>query len=434
MDKDAIIPKRFTDTNLPKKYIRTFEGDTKTVKEGKIPDLVPLVSRDESTTEDYITMAVPEAPLPPPEPVPKPIEKPKPIPEPKPDPVVTITETPITAPTFTRVPPPPPTPPAPPPPPPPPPPPKPPVVEPPPAIVEVPPSPSSLETYSDDFAQRMKDTHSTMTTVLAAEQDSITGAPKIETEKPSRSGVFYIAGGVTLLMLAGISAYVANTQYLAKIQAVIFAPSVSSVIFVDEREQLSGTGLGLAQAITLSSARAISSGAVRLVYIEAATTTPDSVFTALRLPAPNILLRNTNVVGSMAGIVNAGGNQSPFFILSVATYSETFSGMLLWEPKMTLDFKQIFFPYPSPVSAIPLATSTKKVTAKPTIIPIPTISSEPIKFVDEVIANHDVRVYRDASGRSVMLYGYWNQKTLVIARDPAAFGEILQRLANSRAQ
>lgn len=433
MDKDAIISKKFTDTNLPKKYIRTFEGDTKTVKEGRVPDLVPLTSRDDSATEDdYITMTVPDVtPPPPPVSVPIPLTtKPKPTPPPLPDPVVTITETPVVAPpTFSRVPPPPPPPvPVPPPPPPLPPPP---VEEPLPAVAPVP-SPSSLETYSDDFAQRMKDTHSTVATVLAAEQDSMTGAPQMDPKKSSRSGVFYIVGGVTLLIAAGIGAYIANTQYLAKIQSVIFAPSISSVIFVDEREQLSGTGLSLAQAITLSSARAIASGAVRLVYIEASTSTPESVFTALRLPAPNILLRNTNTVGSMAGIVNAGGNQSPFFILSVATYSETFSGMLLWEPKMTQDFKQIFFSYPPPVPTAPIATSTKKVTAKPTIIP--NISNEPLKFIDEVIANHDVRVYRDASGRSVMLYGYWNQKTLVIARDPASFSEILQRLANSRAQ
>ena len=55
-------------------------------------------------------------------------------------------------------------------------------------------------------------------------------------------------------------------------------------------------------------------------------------------------------------------------------------------------------------------------------------------FVDEVVRNHDVRVYRDATGKSVLLYGYWNQTTLVIARDVAAFTELLQRLATSRAQ
>ena len=55
-------------------------------------------------------------------------------------------------------------------------------------------------------------------------------------------------------------------------------------------------------------------------------------------------------------------------------------------------------------------------------------------FHDEVVSNHDVRIYRDAAGKSILLYGYWNQFTLVIARDPAAFTEILGRLATSRSQ
>ena len=63
---------------------------------------------------------------------------------------------------------------------------------------------------------------------------------------------------------------------------------------------------------------------------------------------------------------------------------------------------------------------------------VPPARTFSIFFFDEVVANHDVRIYRDAEGRSILLYGYWNQTTLVIARDPSAFAEILGRLATSR--
>ena len=53
-------------------------------------------------------------------------------------------------------------------------------------------------------------------------------------------------------------------------------------------------------------------------------------------------------------------------------------------------------------------------------------------FQDESISNHDVRIYRDTAGRSILLYGYWNQSTLVVARDPSVFIEILERLATAR--
>jgi peptidoglycan hydrolase-like protein with peptidoglycan-binding domain len=71
-------------------------------------------------------------------------------------------------------------------------------------------------------------------------------------------------------------------------------------------------------------------------------------------------------------------------------------------------------------------TTTAAATTTP---PAPLVT---IGFRDEVVANHDVRIYRDGEGRSVLLYGYWNQTTLVIARNPPSFTEILQRLATSR--
>jgi hypothetical protein len=53
-------------------------------------------------------------------------------------------------------------------------------------------------------------------------------------------------------------------------------------------------------------------------------------------------------------------------------------------------------------------------------------------FKDEVVANYDVRVYRDSFGAVVFLYGYTDQRTLVIARDSASFTELAGRLGASR--
>jgi hypothetical protein len=54
-------------------------------------------------------------------------------------------------------------------------------------------------------------------------------------------------------------------------------------------------------------------------------------------------------------------------------------------------------------------------------------------FKDEVMSNHDVRVYRDVSNKSAIVYGYWNQSTLIIARDSLAFAEVIARLSNASA-
>jgi hypothetical protein len=207
----------------------------------------------------------------------------------------------------------------------------------------------------------------------------------------------------------------------------------SSPIFVDESEQVSGTGTVLRKAVETSMARPLALNAVRLLYNATASS---SVSQALLTGAPDIVLRNMKAEGSMAGIVNTGGSKSVFFILAVSSYGNTFSGMLSWEKSMPRDLSALWGVYPSSSSA---ATSTSSGQASSTTSSLATTTSARTPniqtgFRDEVIGNHDTRVYRDAAGRSVFLYGYWNQTTLVIARDPSAFIEILQRLATSRAQ
>ena len=286
---------------------------------------------------------------------------------------------------------------------------------------------SPIKTYSGDFVERIKETQASTATILAAEQDAeprpVTAVT--ETEEPKKiqlNSILYVIAGVILLIIGITGSYIAYTRYLTAVTPITVAPSVQAPIFVDEREVISGTDTALLRAIEQSSTRMLTVGTVRLLYFDPATgstsspqaTTVKSVFSELRIPAPSVLSRNINKDNSMAGIVNpapssvagTGGKQSPFFILSVASYGDTFAGMLSWEPMMPRDLGALFPAYS--------ATST------------------PVTFRDEIVSNHDVRIYRDAGGRSILLYGYWNQTTLVITRDTEAFKEIVERLSTSR--
>lgn len=294
--------------------------------------------------------------------------------------------------------------------------------------------PSPIKTYSGDFLQRMKDTHASTATVLAAEQDASTsGVPQDQPEKSPKSNIIYIVVGAVLVLLGISGSYIAYTRYLTNAEPIILAPTVSVPIFVDDKEKISGTNpKEILQAIEQSVTRSLAPNTVRFLYTDFATgstsspqaTTDNSVFFSLKPLAPDVLLRNINVTRSMAGIVNSGGGQSPFFILSVASYGDTFVGMLSWEPTMVRDLSALFPQY-SQVSTI--STSSPQVIATSTPILI-------ASFRDEVVSNHDTRVYYDAEGRSILLYGYWNQTTLVIVRDRSAFTEIIGRLATTRAQ
>lgn len=368
-----------------RKYIRTFASDMDVSKKGGIPGLAPFDESRSGSTESSVSSSVSsitetsvlaEAPAPVPVTAPE-LTVPKPFP-----PIVPAPE---------------------------------PMAPPPPAEE---PGPAPIETYSEDFRARVKETNASTAAILAAEQDASPRSAETVPEKRERNhNWLYISAGILLLGIGGVGVYIAYSRYLAALAPITIAPTAQSPIFVDSQETVSGTGEVLMQAIEQSVGKPLPLNTVRQLTFGTSTTT--DIFLALDVPAPGILLRNLNRA-AMAGVVNTSSGQGPFFILSVGSYSATFSGMLSWEPTMQSDLGALFPLYPVATAATSTATSTPVVLSKGS-------------FHDETVSNHDVRVYRDAAGRSVLLYGYWNQDTLIIARDPAAFAEILGRLATSHA-
>lgn len=370
MDANTTIPNATSDGDSAKKYIRTLAGDMKIVEEGGTPDLKPLT--------------------PPTVPIPVTIQDSEPVPTPEP-----LKSMPL-----------------------------------------------NLKTYAGDFSDRMKETNAVTATVLAAEQDSAPQSLQVEDEPQSSKNLIYSIAGVVLVIAGLGGAYFAYTQYYTATSLPVLTGSAQAPILVDERQEISGTGTALLQAIEQSISRPLAIHMVRFLFMASST---ESIFSMLPLSAPDILWRNVNAVGSMTGVVSTGGGNSPFFILSVSTYRDTFAGMLSWERTMPNNLAELFPPYPSPVAPV-IATTTA--TATTTSVKVATTTAPGITsttstssgqetapgFRDEVVSNHDVRVYRDALGRSVVIYGYWNQTTVVIARDPSAFAELIGRLATSHTQ
>jgi hypothetical protein len=408
MDMHTIPPEPFKEPT--KKYIRTFEQDAETLKKGGVPNLKLFTEPAPAPVEDSIEVS-PDISTP----IPAPIEAPEPIPEPAPLPI----EVPVPAP-----------------------------VEP------VPPpeqKPTPIQTYSSDFRDRMKETNASTLTVLAAEQDSAP-LPSGNAPNESRRNILYSIAAVLLLIVGGIGVYIAYVRYAVSITPITIAPVSSTLIFVDSRTSVSGSHTDLVQAIQQEISRPISPNTIELLSLANTSTTSMSVFSSLGLHAPAILMRNIKASNSMAGVVNVQGTQSPFFIVSVGEYSPAFAGMLSWEPIMPDDFSGLFPPYSEPTIAAltatttmamatsTVATTTAKVTATSTqkvvvkTVPISTSPMQKPGFHDEVVSNHDVRVYRDSMNRVIMLYGFWNQTTFVIARNAASFTEIIGRLSTSAGQ
>lgn len=380
----------------PERYIRTFEGDVDIFNRGGTPGLAPLKKSAPPAPSERLVAASPVIAMPTPIPAPAPEAEPEPQPEPEPPQEVEVV--PVVAP------------------------------------VEQPVSPpvSPLQTYAQDFRDRLKKTQASTVTVLAAEQDAGPHESVVDTHPAERSHtLWYIAAGIALILISGVGVYVAYSRYLAPPAPVVVTPTTVAPIFVDSTQTISGTGATLLRAVTESVAEPLPVNTVKQLRLDPPTES-DNLFASLGLPIPGIILRNSNATGNMAGVVRTSSGQSPFFILSVSSYSTTFSGMLSWESFMQRDINALFPLYPAPAPTVASSSPMTATSSPRTASTTPVTPSVKEGFRDEVVNNHDVRIYRDALGRSIIVYGYWDQTIMIIARDPAAFSEILVRLANSR--
>lgn len=294
------------------------------------------------------------------------------------------------------------------------------------------PTPSPIHTYKIDFAEHVKKTNASPLSVLAAERDAARPELPRETAHEKHTARFILIG--TLLLALGGGGSYAAYKYLAPSATTILRTQVSSLIFADEQQEVFGSGETLKAAIVASVADPLPAGAVRILYTSTSTTeaigrqpvSGKELIQAMDLGAPDILMRNTNPESTF-GVIHAGGTTHPFFILKVASFESTFRGMLDWEATIAEDLS-VFYPAHANHDASEELSSpaeTEVVAA-----PEPTVPT----FTDQSIANNDVRILLDSSGRSILLYGYRDKTTLIIARDAAAFTEIVGRLAATRQQ
>jgi len=280
--------------------------------------------------------------------------------------------------------------------------------------------PSPLHTFTTDFADRVDSERATTFSVLAAQSDSGSRAPVTVTQK-RRNIVIPLLGGAFIILI-GIGVAAAAYSYTHKAPSAPIVAGVPSLLTFDESKEVQGTGTALMQAIADVANGASVPGNIIVTYLtqNGVPQPGGAILAALNMHAPDILLRNIDPA-STVGVVNADGQTYPFFALKVNSYERTFAGMLAWEPTIAQDL-QAFYPVYSVAAPVSASSSTSTQTVQASIPPY---------FSDAVVANHDVRVLRDAQGNTVLLYGYHNKDMLIIARNEGAFTLLISRLTAS---
>ncbi len=303
-------------------------------------------------------------------------------------------------------------------------------------------APERFHSYSTDFKDNVSKTGASDFSVLAAEQDAKRSEQPAVPQKKTGRGLLPVLAGVLLLILAGGGAYAGYLYIGARTNVPAITLNVPSLIFADEYKKIEGQGTELQRALAIVADGPLVTGNALVTYIAqpatgeagviAGTPAPGGyLIKALNLPAPDLLLRNITQ-DSTVGVIHEGGETRAFFVLRVSSYERTFAGMLTWEPLMMRDLGLLYPLYPEEVVAEPVvdlsATTTPKVASTtPRVAPVPAVSR--VRFEDTVVANRDVRILRDTRGRSLLLYGYADKETLIIARNEAAFASLLTRLA-----
>jgi hypothetical protein len=285
-----------------------------------------------------------------------------------------------------------------------------------------------LRTFSSDFKGATQAGGASAFSILAAQAD----APRpvsatVETTTRSH-GLAYALGATVLFVGGSLALYFSYTYFAAKSPVSITA-APAALIAGDDSTAISGTGSALLAALAGAANGNVPQGDVRLVYLTVSTSTPTGTVTgnetggklisALQLPAPSILLRNIGD-SSTVGVIHAGSESRVFFILAATSYERTFAGMLSWEPTIGQDLASL---YPSYSYTPPEDTSTSTAPQ-----PVPNAP----RFVDETVESHDVRALKDGQGKTILLYGFRDERTLIIARDETSFTQLLARLSASQ--
>ncbi|HVX90128.1 MAG TPA: hypothetical protein VHC20_00505 [Candidatus Paceibacterota bacterium] len=280
-------------------------------------------------------------------------------------------------------------------------------------------TPERLRTFSGDVRSETRNGRESAFSILAAQADApraVTQTTTVQTR--SNHGLAYALAATVLLVGGSLVLYFTYNYFVARSPVEVIATAPTGTITGDTSTTISGNGSQLMSALSGVAANGVPQGDVALVYLTVGTSTEGggALVNALQLPAPSILLRNISDASSV-GVIHAGDETRVFFILAATSYERTFAGMLSWEPTIGQDLAQLYPSYA--ITQDPNASTTPAVPLPP-------------RFVDETVANHDVRALKDSQNRTVLLYGFRDQNTLIIARDETAFTTLLARLSASQ--
>lgn len=267
-----------------------------------------------------------------------------------------------------------------------------------------------LRTYRGDVEEAVEKKKESVATIALAEKrrrqkrgEETRGLIKKETILQNGLIVFLIIA----LVVTGITSLFLFLYAKSEEQRAVSTFYKKTIIPADQEEKIIFSQGNMSALIRekINSLKEEGEGKIVSLYIyENEIETPATTLISELSPlAPAYLVRSFSG-DYMLGALKKGAWDT-FLILKTDSFEIGFSGMLEWEATLP-DESALLFGF-SPLS-------------------------QPSAFEDRIIKNKDTRVLRNGSGDVVLIYGFLDRETILIAETPEVWGDILGRYFNSK--
>ena len=283
-----------------------------------------------------------------------------------------------------------------------------------------------LRTYESDVAEALKKGDGSLVKIALAEQKRRESGEIFGTVTPEqpKKKLLFIFGSI--LVVCVILAFI----FVAVIPNDRPTPFISEArrILIDESEGVFDIA-GLSREKIVRSFEnhkqndRIALGDIHTLVVAEKTgaqKTPLSAgewFHRLEFSPPEILVRS--LLPDFAFGLHGLTRNEPFMVFGTQEHNNAFAGMLLWEKTFWDDLGPIFA---SNIQKRTSASSTDEIIR----------ATRNLSFEDMVLRNKDTRVLRDGNGVIVLIYSFFDQKTIIITTNPDTLRTVGEKLIASR--
>lgn len=269
----------------------------------------------------------------------------------------------------------------------------------------------SLRTYQGDVQEAIEKNKYSGTTILVAEQKRKLDNPTDYVNKEGfkfRNKTFVLVG--TTLIVLGL-ATIAVFYYIKSNEKIVIEKRTKALIAFSNEEIISLKNLDRAEIVNkiVENKTTWNSAVNSVLYLNILSNTKElGISEVLSIVAPNMAPSLVRSFGDkyMFGIYSFDTNEV-FIILTVDDFSLAYPGMLRWEKDMETDLGGIF-----------------EVTRE--------ASTTPRLFTDLSSKNRDIRILKDTTGNSLMLYSFIDRKTLVITKNENILSAVVDKILVSK--